>query len=314
MSREGWKTYKLEDIAVFHDSKRVPLNSREREARKGPYPYYGASGVVDYIDDYRFDGEYVLISEDGENLRSRSTPIAFKASGKFWVNNHAHVVKGNEPFLDDWIVYYLQNMDVNPYITGAVQPKLNRENLQLIDIALPDFEKAERIVSVLSALDEKTELNRQTNATLEAIAQTIFKEWFVDFNFPGATGEMQDSELGSIPKGWKAGRYLQYYNGTVTTGESYNEIGEGIPFFQGRADFSFRFPTKRAFTTEPKRYAKKFDTLVSVRAPAGDPSSSRYPSKLASAGTVVLSWCSLTHIFGSIVPGSKRTDVALSAL
>jgi type I restriction enzyme, S subunit len=206
MSREGWKTYKLEDIAVFYDSKRVPLNSRERESRKGIYPYYGASGVVDYINDYLFDGEYVLISEDGENLRSRTTPIAFKASGKFWVNNHAHVVKGNESFLDSWIIYYLQNMDLSPYITGAVQPKLNKENLQLIDILLPSFEEAKKIVSILSALDDKIELNRQTNTTLEAIAQAIFKEWFVDFRFPGATGEMQDSELGPIPKGWRIGQ------------------------------------------------------------------------------------------------------------
>ncbi|MCM2358034.1 MAG: restriction endonuclease subunit S [Geobacteraceae bacterium] len=200
--RKGWKTVTIEDIAVFYNSKRVPLNSRDREKRKGKYPYYGASGIVDYIDDYLFDGEFVLISEDGENLRSRNTPIAFKANGKFWVNNHAHIVKGKEPFLNDWIMYCFKNLDLNSYITGAVQPKLNKENLQLIEIQIPDFEIAKKIVSILSALDEKIELNRQTNHTLEAIAQTLFKEWFVDFNFPGATGEMQESELGPIPVGW----------------------------------------------------------------------------------------------------------------
>ncbi len=206
MSSSEWKRYKLEDLAFFHDSKRIPLNSRERENRKGNYPYYGASGIVDFINDYIFDGEYVLISEDGENLRSRTTPIAFKASGKFWVNNHAHVVQGKKPFLNDWIVYFFQNLDLNPFITGAVQPKLNRENLQLVEIPMPDIEKAEKIVSILSALDEKIELNRQTNASLEAIAQAIFKEWFVDFNFPGATGEMVESALGMIPSGWRVGK------------------------------------------------------------------------------------------------------------
>ncbi len=194
MGFKGRKKFKLEDIVDFYDSKRVPLNSRERETRRGKYPYYGASGIVDYVDGYLFDGEYVLISEDGENLRSRSTPIAFKVNGKFWVNNHAHIVQGKELFLNDWIVYFFQNLDLNPYITGAVQPKLNRENLRLIDIFLPDFDKARKIVSILSTLDEKTELNRQTNQTLEAIAQAIYKEWFVDFRFP-------HSPLEGCPKG-----------------------------------------------------------------------------------------------------------------
>ena len=89
-----WKEFNLNDLAEIHDQRRVPLSAMERDKRKGIYPYYGASGVVDYIDGYLFDGEFVLISEDGENLRSRQTPIAFKANGKFWVNNHAHVIRG----------------------------------------------------------------------------------------------------------------------------------------------------------------------------------------------------------------------------
>ena len=142
--REGWKKYRLSDIAEFHNSKRIPLNSRERENQKGTFPYYGASGIVDYVNDFIFDGDYVLISEDGENLRSRNTPIAFKVSGKFWVNNHAHIVKGKESFINDWIVYFFQNLDLNPFITGAVQPKLNKENLQLIEITIPEFSKAKK--------------------------------------------------------------------------------------------------------------------------------------------------------------------------
>jgi type I restriction enzyme S subunit len=94
-----WKTFFLEDFAEIHNAKRIPLSSMERSKRKGIYPYYGASGIVDYIDDFKLDGEYVLISEDGENLRTRNTSIAFKASGKFWVNNHAHIVKGKKKLL-----------------------------------------------------------------------------------------------------------------------------------------------------------------------------------------------------------------------
>ncbi|MBN1537652.1 MAG: restriction endonuclease subunit S [Anaerolineales bacterium] len=215
MIYKEWKRYKLEDIANFYDHKRVPLNSREREDRKGIYPYYGASGIVDFIDDYIFNGDYVLISEDGENLRSRQTPIAFRATGRFWVNNHAHVIKGKEPFINDWIIYFFHSFDINPYITGAVQPKLNRENLELIEIPLPKVNDAKKIISILKSLDDKIELNRQINATLEAIAQAIFKEWFVNFNFPGATGEMVEAgDVGAgsepartrmIPKGWRVG-------------------------------------------------------------------------------------------------------------
>jgi type I restriction enzyme, S subunit len=193
MSSKEWKTYKLDEISEFHNAKRVPLNSRERDIKRGSYPYYGASGIVDYLNDYTFDGNYVLISEDGENLRSRKTPIAFRVNGKFRVNNHAHIVKAKESFLNDWIVYFFQNFDLNPFITGAVQPKLNKENLQLIEIPIPEFKVAKIIITILSSLDEKIELNRQTNQTLEGIAQTLFQEMCVP----------KGDEL---PEGWRVGK------------------------------------------------------------------------------------------------------------
>ena len=201
MIPEGWETYKLTDFGELHNSRRVPLNSRQRESKKGIYPYYGASGIFDYIDDYIFEGEHILISEDGENLRTRQTPIAFKVDGKFWVNNHAHIFKARQNWLNDYIVYYFQNTDLSPYITGAVQPKLNKENLLAIPIHYPGDYNGERITSILSSLDDKIELNLQMNKTLEAIAQTIFKEWFVDFRFPGYDGVLVDG----LPKGWRIG-------------------------------------------------------------------------------------------------------------
>lgn len=234
------KKYFLSDIAEILNHKRVPLNSQEREKRKGPYPYYGASGVVDFVDDYLFDGEYVLISEDGENLRSRKTPIAFKASGKFWVNNHAHIVKGIEPFLNDWIVYYFSNTDINPFLTGAVQPKLSKENLLNIPIYLPDFSEAKAITEILSSLDDKIELNNQINKNLEALAQAIFKRWFVDFEFPNKNGQpykssggqMVQSELGEIPKDWSVCTFsnsVEAIRGLSYKGAGLVGEGEGIP-------------------------------------------------------------------------------------
>ena len=192
---------------------------------KGPYPYYGASGIVDYINDYIFEGEHVLISEDGENLRSRQTPIAFKVNGKFWVNNHAHILKGKDMLINDYIVYYFQNLNINPYITGAVQPKLNLDNLQSIPILMPERKGRIALTRTLLSLDQKIDLLHRQNETLEAIAQTLFKRWFVEFEFPNKEGQpykssggrMVDSELGEIPEGWKVGTLGEIAD--ITTGK-----------------------------------------------------------------------------------------------
>jgi len=139
-------TVLLGDIATIHDSKRVPLNSRQRAERKGEYPYYGASDVIDYVDDYLFDGDYVLSAEDGKNLRSRKTPIAYKASGKFWVNKHAHVVQGNESWINDYLTSFFRWLDVSQYITGAAQPTLHPQALLRIPIYWPGEMRAKESV------------------------------------------------------------------------------------------------------------------------------------------------------------------------
>ncbi|HDR1471887.1 TPA: restriction endonuclease subunit S, partial [Pasteurella multocida] len=173
---------KLEDIVNFLNAKRKPLSAKERENRKGIYPYYGASDIVDYIDDYIFDGRYLLISEDGENLKTRKTPIAFIAEGKFWVNNHAHIISGKDDQTIDYLKYYFSNFDLMPFLTGAVQPKLSKGILEKIEIDFPCYEKRKRVNQFLGSLDNKIDLNTQTNQTLEQIAQAIFKSWFVDFD------------------------------------------------------------------------------------------------------------------------------------
>lgn len=175
-----WKEYKLGDIAEILDFKRKPLSSMERNTRKGIYPYYGASGIIDNIDDFIFEGEHVLISEDGENLRTRQTPIAFLANGKFWVNNHAHIVK-SDSIHNRLICYYFAQLDLNPYITGAVQPKLSQDSLNKIPIYLPtSIDERKRIVGVLSSLDDKIDLLNRENATLETLAETLFRHYFIE--------------------------------------------------------------------------------------------------------------------------------------
>ncbi|EBP6684617.1 restriction endonuclease subunit S [Salmonella enterica subsp. salamae serovar 47:z:e,n,x,z15] len=180
MSSE-WPLKKISEIADFLNSKRIPLKSLDRQKRQGPYPYYGASGIVDSIDEYIFDGTYLLISEDGENLRTRKTPIAFKAHGKFWVNNHAHIISEKEEGVLDYLEYFFSTLDLDPYITGAVQPKLNKANLDSIEIPFPDKDTRLFINSTLNSLTQKVAINHKLNQTFEQMAQALFKSWFVDF-------------------------------------------------------------------------------------------------------------------------------------
>lgn len=147
-----WKN--LGDLAENLDSKRKPITSGLREA--GSIPYYGDSGIVDYVKDYIFDGDYLLVSEDGANLLARNTPIAFSISGKSWVNNHAHVLKFDTYAERRYIEYYLNSIDLKPYISGAAQPKLNKKNLEGILIPNPALNEKERIVALLDKFDALT--------------------------------------------------------------------------------------------------------------------------------------------------------------
>ncbi|MCY0792030.1 restriction endonuclease subunit S [Morganella morganii] len=147
-----WKT--LGELAENLDSKRKPITSGLRET--GKIPYYGASGIVDYVRDYIFDGDYLLVSEDGANLIARNTPIAFSISGKTWVNNHAHVLKFETYAERKYVEYYLNSIDLTSYISGAAQPKLNKKNLESIKIPNPAPKEKERIVAILDKFDTLT--------------------------------------------------------------------------------------------------------------------------------------------------------------
>ena len=144
-----WMT--LGEVAINQDSKRRPVTKSARN--KGEIPYYGASGIVDYVSDYIFDGDFLLVSEDGANLIARSTPIAFSISGKTWVNNHAHVLQFNSYTERKLIEIYLNSIDLTPYISGGAQPKLNQANLNKIPIPVPPLEEQTRIVAILDKFD-----------------------------------------------------------------------------------------------------------------------------------------------------------------
>jgi len=221
MGGVSMETYKLSDLCVILDAKRKPLSALQRAKKQGIYPYYGAQGIIDHLDDYLLDGEYLLVAEDGANLETRNQPIANIAKGKIWVNNHAHVLGSNGKCPLNLLGFILNNMNISPYVTGCAQPKLNQENLRNIEIELPSH--IDSIASILSSLDRKIELNNKINADLEEMAQAIFKNWFVDFE-PFKDGKFVDSELGMIPEGWKVVVFDNILKVTTTkTGK------EGIP-------------------------------------------------------------------------------------
>lgn len=177
-----WKT--LDQISENLDSKRKPITSGLRAS--GKIPYYGASGIVDYVEDYIFDGDFLLISEDGANLLARNTPIAFSATGKIWVNNHAHILKFNSYEERRFIEFYLNKIDLTPYISGAAQPKLNKKNLNSIKIPIPSIPKQQRIVSILDKFETLT--NSITEGLPLAIEQSQKRyEYYRELllNFPG---------------------------------------------------------------------------------------------------------------------------------
>ena len=147
---ERWGGKPFKDITINLDSKRKPVKDADRKKMQGIYPYYGATGIVDYVNDYRQDGEFLLISEDGKALELRSKPIAFLASGKIWVNNHAHVQQCTDECNMVYLMYHINFMDISIWVTGIDQKKLNRANLDTIPIALPPIELQEQFADFVN--------------------------------------------------------------------------------------------------------------------------------------------------------------------
>ena len=220
----GWPVKTLDQIATNLDSQRVPITKADRVG--GKYPYYGASGIVDYVADYIFDGDTLLVSEDGANLLARSTPIAFPASGKYWVNNHAHILKFDDMATQRFVEHFLESIPLDEYITDAAQPKLNQRALNSIPIPVPPLAEQQRIVGILDEAFEgiatataNAEKNLQNaRALFESHLQSVFTqrgEGWVDTRLADICDRVSVGHVGP-------------------TSEFYCDPSDGIPFLRSQ--------------------------------------------------------------------------------
>ena len=233
------KKVRLVEVVNDFNKIRVPLSSNQRKLLKKIYPYYGAQGIVDYVEDFLFDGEYLLIAEDGENLKSNNQNICNIVKGKFWVNNHAHILQGKKDNLTRYLYYKLNTINFSPFVTGSSQPKLNKENLFSIEFFIHENIKIQqKIAKILSDIDDKIEILHQINDNLAELTKTIYDYWFVQFDFPDENGKPYKTSGGKmvynevlkkeIPEGWevkKLGEILTIASGFPFDSNDYNEYG-----------------------------------------------------------------------------------------
>ena len=200
---EDWEQRKLGDIVDFLDGQRKPL--KESDRIKGKYPYYGASGIIDYINDYLFDENLVLLSEDGANIIDRNYPVCFIATGKYWVNNHAHVLKAKAGVIDKFICESLERLDYTKFNTGTAQPKLNQDICQKIVITIPNEDEQKCISEFLNRINNIITLHQRKLEKLKlakkALLQKLFPKngsKFPELRFKGFADAWEQRKLGDL--------------------------------------------------------------------------------------------------------------------
>ena len=270
-----WKEYKLKDLTAKIGSGATPTGGdnsykavgvsliRSQNILDFKFSYNGLA----FIDDEQADALRNVTVESGDvllNITGDSVARVCKVPWKVLparVTQHVAIIRAEREKLDsDYLLYFMQAK--KEYLLsiseiGATRRALTKGMLEDLDLTIPDLPEQKSIASILSSLDDKIDLLHRQNKTLEALAETLFRQWFVE----------------EAEEGWETGTIEDEFDFTMgqsPPGSSYNEDGKGIVFFQGRTDFGFRFPEPRVYTTEPNRLAKKFDTLISVRAPVGD--------------------------------------------
>lgn len=279
--KNEWRKVALGEFAPFTYGKSLPVRKRNPS---GQVPVFGSNGVVGYHDSALTDGPTIIIGRKGTAGAVHYSPgPCYPIDTTFFFTDHdAELVR--------FKYYALSSLGLEDMNTDSAVPGLNRNAAHARTLNIPEEPEQRAIAHILGTLDDKIELNRKMNETLEEMARALFKDWFVDFGptrakiagrepyLPAEVWELfpdrlVDSELGEIPEGWSVKSVKECFNltmGQSPPGHTYNDEGDGLPFFQGRTDFGFRYPENRRYCTDPKRIAEAEDTLVSVRAPVGD--------------------------------------------
>ena len=290
---EFWCWTTIDELLINRDSERVPLSStiRKKQVNK-VYDYYGAAGVIDKVEGYLFNEKLLLIGEDGANLLSRSKDNAFFADGKYWVNNHAHVLDCCYKSILTYVAYLINSISLEPYVTGTAQPKLSQDNLNKIPIALPPIKEQARIVAGIEKwggfIDEieagKIELESYIKQTKSKILDLAISGKLVpqDPNDEPAIELLKrinpdfepcdNSHYENLPQGWTVCKIKDIFNitmGQSPTGESINGV-KGIEFHQGKIHFTESYLSQSGvYTDQPTKIAEVDSLLLCVRAPVG---------------------------------------------
>ena len=208
--KDDWEQRKLEDVAEFLDTMRKPLEGARRIP--GPYPYYGASGIVDYVDGYLFSEELVLLSEDGANITDRNYPVCFLASGKYWVNNHAHVLRLKDGNENNFVCTSLERKDYKQYNSGMAMPKLNQEVCRRIPIGCPSFNEQKKIGDYFRNLDNLITLHQRKCDETKQLKKFMLQKMFPkngeknpEIRFEGFTDDWEQRKLGDIASSFEYG-------------------------------------------------------------------------------------------------------------
>lgn len=174
-AKEEWEETTIDEAITFYDKRRIPLSQIERDKRKSGilYPYYGAAQIMDYINEYIFDGDYLLIAEDGTVRTDEGYPIIQRAYGKFWVNNHTHIIQAKKPYTNDFIYIYLLKKNIDKIITGAVQPKISQGNLKKLDFYRYPSNLIARYTHHTKPFFERIRSNQMQIQTLEKLRDTL---------------------------------------------------------------------------------------------------------------------------------------------
>ena len=248
------------DVTDNFDKKRIPLSAAQREKRQGKYRYYGAQGVIDWVDDYIFDGTYLLIAEDGENLKSKKSNIAQLASGKFWVNNHAHVIQCKKGYDIRYLCYLINLTDLSGYITGSAQPKLSQSSMNAIVLPMPKFEIQKEVADFIEKFDKKIQINEKINDNLQQQIRTLCNAWLNDYvPFGGVCpDDWELTPLASIAK------FISGYSYKGTELQDSNIAMATIKNFDRKGGFKLDGYKEIVPSSKLKseHHAELFDTLV----------------------------------------------------